>query len=73
MAKSDKIALVKVGDVVVLLVEVYPTAIMVALEEDQALALARRLNEIVDEPSEETTEQFMERLLKGKKPSGEAS
>lgn len=48
MAKSDKLALMRVGETVVLMVEVFPAAIMLALTEEQAVKLSDSLREMVN-------------------------
>jgi hypothetical protein len=49
---DDGVSLVKVGDTIVLMIQLYPTAFMLALDADQATNLAESLLEMVVTPAQ---------------------
>lgn len=68
------VSLVKVGDSIVLMVEVEPTAYMLALPKDQAARLARKILEHCDGEDGSDDEMDVDplaRMLRGLKPEGE--
>ena len=69
---ANGVSLVRVGDDVVLMIEVYPTAFMLALDTDQVTKLADGLREIVSRGGGEAADLDLSELLRGagRKPEG---
>ncbi len=76
MTGRDGVRVARVRDAIVVMVELYPTAYIIVLDDKQAVDMAQHLLECAMRPvSAGDDDSALEGLLKGmaKKPKGEAS